>query len=212
VFPDGQLDTSAIYSGSWTSKFEIADARRWRPHYAMTLRLGVARLERNRSRALAHVNEATYRVWRLYMAACALQFESGEIGITRCWRINAQPASRLAVTRRHLTASASGLLFFLKELRMRSTLLPAAAAMLSVLLSQAHAGNTDWPTYNRTLTSDRYATLEAIDNKKVTGLKSCALLIPANKSHFKPDLSNVDGALFATTERILFPLIQTTVS
>ena len=47
----------------------------------MTLRHWVARLERNRARALQYVNEATYRVWRLYMAACALQFESGEIGI-----------------------------------------------------------------------------------------------------------------------------------
>jgi len=30
---------------------------------------------------LQFVNEATYRVWRLYMAACALEFESGRVGI-----------------------------------------------------------------------------------------------------------------------------------
>jgi cyclopropane-fatty-acyl-phospholipid synthase len=47
----------------------------------MTLRHWVARLERNHERALQFVNEATYRVWRLYMAACALDFEAGSIGI-----------------------------------------------------------------------------------------------------------------------------------
>jgi len=46
----------------------------------------------------------------------------------------------------------------------------AAAVVLSVASSLAQAGN-DWPSYNRTLTSDRYATLEKIDNKNVAGLK-----------------------------------------
>jgi cyclopropane-fatty-acyl-phospholipid synthase len=64
-----------------TARFEIADVEALRAHYAMTLRHWVARLERNHERALQFVNEATYRVWRLYMAACALDFESGSIGI-----------------------------------------------------------------------------------------------------------------------------------
>jgi cyclopropane-fatty-acyl-phospholipid synthase len=82
VFPDGQLDTIGnVQRVMERSKFEIADVEGLRPHYAMTLRHWVARLERNRARALQYVNEATYRVWRLYMAASALQFESGEIGI-----------------------------------------------------------------------------------------------------------------------------------
>src|SRR5258708_6615940 len=82
VFPDGQLDTIGnVQRVMEQSKFEIADVEGLRPHYAMTLRHWVARLERNRARALQYVNEATYRVWRLYMSACALQFESGEIGI-----------------------------------------------------------------------------------------------------------------------------------
>jgi len=32
---------------------------------------------------LQYVSESTYRVWRLYMAACALEFESGEIGVSQ---------------------------------------------------------------------------------------------------------------------------------
>lgn len=104
VFPDGQLDTvSNIQRVMERSKLEIADVEALRPHYAMTLRHWVARLERNRSRALQYVNEATYRVWRLYMAACALQFESGEIGIYQVLAAKrAAGIPDLPLTRRHL--------------------------------------------------------------------------------------------------------------
>ena len=82
VFPDGQLDTiSNIQRFMEHAKFEIADVEALRLHYAITLRHWVARLEQHSARALQYVNEATFRVWRLYMAACALQFETGEIGI-----------------------------------------------------------------------------------------------------------------------------------
>jgi cyclopropane-fatty-acyl-phospholipid synthase len=104
VFPDGQLDTIGnIQRFMERSKFEIADVEALRPHYAITLRHWVARLERNRARALCHVNEATYRVWRLYMAASALQFESGEIGIYQVLA-NKRTAGvpNLPLTRRHL--------------------------------------------------------------------------------------------------------------
>lgn len=82
VFPDGQLDNiSNIQHGMERARFEIVDVEALRPHYALTLRHWVAALERNHARALQFVNEATYRVWRLYMAACALEFESGRVGI-----------------------------------------------------------------------------------------------------------------------------------
>jgi cyclopropane-fatty-acyl-phospholipid synthase len=82
VFPDGQLDNvSNIQHVMEEARFEIADVEALRPHYALTLRHWVERLERNHERALQFVNEATYRVWRLYMAACALEFESGRVGI-----------------------------------------------------------------------------------------------------------------------------------
>ncbi|MEP6886657.1 MAG: cyclopropane-fatty-acyl-phospholipid synthase family protein, partial [Gammaproteobacteria bacterium] len=82
VFPDGQLDNiSNIQHLMEGEKFEIADVEALRPHYALTLRHWVARLEGHHERALQFVNEATYRVWRLYMTACALDFEEGGIGI-----------------------------------------------------------------------------------------------------------------------------------
>src|SRR5580692_12323347 len=76
--------------------------------------------------------------------------------------------------------------------------LAAAAAVLSVT-SLAQAAN-DWPSYNRTLTSDRYATLEKIDNKNVVGLKVLCSFDTGEQTSFQTGLIEVDGALFATTE------------
>ena len=82
VFPDGELDcVSNIQLGMEHAGFEIHDVEGLRPHYALTLRHWVQRLEANREEALREVDEPTYRIWRLYMAACALEFESGGTGI-----------------------------------------------------------------------------------------------------------------------------------
>jgi cyclopropane-fatty-acyl-phospholipid synthase len=82
VFPDGELDTvSNVQRQMERAKFEIWDVENLRPHYAITLRHWVSRLEAARAEALQYVDEATYRVWRLYMAACALHFEDGDIGV-----------------------------------------------------------------------------------------------------------------------------------
>lgn len=82
VFPDGELDrVSSIQAGMERARFEIHDVENLRQHYALTLRHWVARLEAHHDEAVRHVSEATYRVWRLYMAASALEFESGGTGI-----------------------------------------------------------------------------------------------------------------------------------
>ena len=60
------------------SGFEIHDVEGLRPHYALTLRHWVQRLEARREEALREVDEVTFRIWRLYMAACALEFEAGD--------------------------------------------------------------------------------------------------------------------------------------
>jgi cyclopropane-fatty-acyl-phospholipid synthase len=82
VFPDGEFDcVSNIQLGMERAGFEIQDVEALRRHYALTLRHWVQRLEANRDVALCEVDEPTYRVWRLYMAACALEFEAGGTGI-----------------------------------------------------------------------------------------------------------------------------------
>jgi cyclopropane-fatty-acyl-phospholipid synthase len=104
VFPDGQLDNiSNIQHVMERARLEIADVEALRPHYAMTLRHWVARLERNHARALQYVSEATYRVWRLYMSACALEFEAGDIGIYQVLASKRTAGNLpLPLTRRHL--------------------------------------------------------------------------------------------------------------
>lgn len=106
VFPDGELDNiSNIQHAMERAKFEIADVEALRPHYALTLRHWVARLEHNHARALQYVNEATYRVWRLYMTACALEFESGDIGIYQVLATKrAQGNLPVPLTRRYMYA------------------------------------------------------------------------------------------------------------
>lgn len=82
VFPDGELDrVSNIQLAMEQARLEILDVEGLRPHYALTLRHWVSRLEANRDAAVAEVGETAYRVWRLYMAGCALEFESGGTGI-----------------------------------------------------------------------------------------------------------------------------------
>jgi cyclopropane-fatty-acyl-phospholipid synthase len=105
VFPEAQLDAiSNIQRCMENASFEIADVEGLRPHYALTLRAWVGRLERRHARALEYVSEATYRVWRLYMAASALEFESGNLGIYQILarKRGAESHPVLPLTRRHL--------------------------------------------------------------------------------------------------------------
>ena len=104
VFPDGQLDSVSNIQGFMENAgFEITDAEAVRSHYALTLRAWVQRLERRHGRALEYVSEAAYRVRRLYMAACALEFESGRIGVYELLASKRGPYhARLPLTRGHL--------------------------------------------------------------------------------------------------------------
>ena len=82
VFPDGELDrASNVMRVMEQQQFELHDVEGLRMHYARTLRAWVAKLEEGHEQALQHVDEAHYRIWRLYMAASALEFETGELGL-----------------------------------------------------------------------------------------------------------------------------------
>lgn len=65
----------------------------------MTLRKWVHGLEVHREAALREVDEATYRVWRLYMAACALKFEEGGTGIYQILASKSRATPLLPLTR-----------------------------------------------------------------------------------------------------------------
>lgn len=82
VFPDAELVAPGeVIARAEAVGFETRDVESLREHYALTLREWVKRLEANRETAVAMVGEKTYRIWRIYMAACARAFSTGGIGI-----------------------------------------------------------------------------------------------------------------------------------
>ncbi len=82
VFPDGELErVSLVEDAMERAGFEIIDVEGLRRHYALTLRRWVQALEAQHELAVSLVGEATYRVWRLYMAGCAYYFDEGSINV-----------------------------------------------------------------------------------------------------------------------------------
>lgn len=78
VFPDGELhEVGTVVSLLQETGFEVRHLESLREHYARTLRAWVANLEGAWDEAVREVGEGRARVWRLYMAACALGFEHG---------------------------------------------------------------------------------------------------------------------------------------
>ena len=104
VFPDGELESvSNVQRVMEHTGFEIWDVEALRPHYVLTLQRWVKQLEAHEEEAKALVGEATYRVWRLYMAACASQFEQGAIGVYQILATNRRDGLvDLPLTRRDL--------------------------------------------------------------------------------------------------------------
>ena len=82
VFPDGDLQCVGDILGiAERQGFEVRDVENLREHYARTLRAWTANIDRNRETAEAHGGLAAYRIWRLYMAASAVNFEAANIAV-----------------------------------------------------------------------------------------------------------------------------------
>ncbi|MEZ5276089.1 MAG: cyclopropane-fatty-acyl-phospholipid synthase family protein [Opitutaceae bacterium] len=82
VFPDGDIPPLPVVLGSAEEAgLEIRDVENLREHYGLTLRHWVRRLEAAHAQALRHVDESTYRIWRLYMAASAYAFDRGYLSV-----------------------------------------------------------------------------------------------------------------------------------
>jgi cyclopropane-fatty-acyl-phospholipid synthase len=78
VFPDGELhEVGSVVSAIQERGLEVRHLESLREHYALTLRAWVRNLEERWDDAVAEVGPGRARVWRLYMAASALNFEAG---------------------------------------------------------------------------------------------------------------------------------------
>jgi cyclopropane-fatty-acyl-phospholipid synthase len=82
VFPDGELhEIGAVISAMQRQGFEVRHEESLREHYALTLRNWVRNLEGQWDAAVAEAGAGRARVWRLYMAASAVNFEDGNIQV-----------------------------------------------------------------------------------------------------------------------------------
>ncbi|MFB9534706.1 MULTISPECIES: cyclopropane-fatty-acyl-phospholipid synthase family protein [Streptomyces] len=90
VFPGGELQPVGItVTQLERAGFEVRDVESIREHYALTLRRWVTRLEADWKRAVQLTGPGRARVWRLYMAACAVAFERNRIGVNQVLAVRA---------------------------------------------------------------------------------------------------------------------------
>ena len=82
VFPDGELhEVGSVVTSMQQHGFEVRDVESLREHYALTLRAWSANLEANWAECVALAGDTRARIWRIYIAACALNFEAGRTSI-----------------------------------------------------------------------------------------------------------------------------------
>jgi len=100
VFPDGELTRiSDVSSAMEQAGFEIIDVESLRRHYALTLRRWIQALEAQREQTVKLASEASYRVWRLYMAGSAWYFNEGSINVYQVLAGGSQQALSLPLRR-----------------------------------------------------------------------------------------------------------------
>jgi PQQ-dependent dehydrogenase (methanol/ethanol family) len=88
-----------------------------------------------------------------------------------------------------------------------SRLLIAAAVFLGAVTFAVNAQQTaDWPSYNRTLTSERYAPLSQIDRASVARLKVLCTYDVGAPGNFQTGLIQVGDQLVGTTDTDIFSL------
>jgi cyclopropane-fatty-acyl-phospholipid synthase len=82
VFPDAALlEVGTVVSAMQRVGLEVRDVHSLREHYALTLRAWVANLEGAWDEAQRLVGPGRARVWRLYLAGCAIGFEENRTAI-----------------------------------------------------------------------------------------------------------------------------------
>jgi cyclopropane-fatty-acyl-phospholipid synthase len=111
VFPDGELhEVGSVVSVLQEAGFEVRDVESLREHYARTLRCWVSNLEDHWDEAVAEGGAARARIWRLYMAGTAVNFEEGRTMIHQVLgvRHGARGESGMPATRRSWYLPQSG--------------------------------------------------------------------------------------------------------
>ena len=107
VFPDGELaPVGTTVTLLERAGFEVRDVESIREHYALTLRHWVTRLEDGWDRAARLSGPGRARIWRLYMAACAVAFERNRIGVNQVLAVRTPESGDSAMPLRSRTWTA----------------------------------------------------------------------------------------------------------
>jgi cyclopropane-fatty-acyl-phospholipid synthase len=98
VFPDGELhEVGTVVTAMQEHGLEVRDVESLREHYALTLRAWVRGLESNWQRAVELAGAARARIWRLYMAGAALNFEAGRTSIHQVLAVKDDASGRSGI-------------------------------------------------------------------------------------------------------------------
>jgi cyclopropane-fatty-acyl-phospholipid synthase len=102
IFPGGQfIHLYETIRAAEDAGFEVLDVENLRTHYALTCRLWEQRLASSREAALRLVDERTFRAWRIWLAASALNFEDGFSSVYQVL-LSKRGAPRRRLTREHM--------------------------------------------------------------------------------------------------------------
>jgi alcohol dehydrogenase (cytochrome c) len=92
------------------------------------------------------------------------------------------------------------------ELAPGSSGVAAVAASAPAATATPNAASGDWPSYNKTLTSERYSQLSQINTKNVGKLKVLCTYDTGQYTSFETGPIMVNGALIGTTEHDIFSI------
>jgi glucose dehydrogenase len=93
--------------------------------------------------------------------------------------------------------------------QIRSSGMLSAAVVVILCLAGRLAGQsatTDWPSYNRTPASDRYAPLDQINKSNVSALKQLCVYDLNVDTNFQTGPIVIDRTMYGTTDKDLFAL------
>jgi cyclopropane-fatty-acyl-phospholipid synthase len=103
VFPGGDLlPVADVIRTAEEAGFEALDLENLRPHYALTCRAWVGRLQAAAEDCMRIVTKDVYRTWLLYLAACAVSFEEGGTDIYQVLFAKRSPHQRRPLTRDYM--------------------------------------------------------------------------------------------------------------
>ena len=106
VFPDGELhDVGEIIALMQQSSLEVRHVESLREHYAITTRRWLANLDEHWSEMVRLAGEPRCRVWRLYLAGAAVNFELGPAQVHQILAVRTPIAGREARPQRHAAAA-----------------------------------------------------------------------------------------------------------